>query len=160
PGRSRPRGRVCYAETTIPTLRAAREHLHRRTTRPRDDHRVFDTRGDQLLSLAQRHDAVAAAVDLSDPQSELRPRLRPGRAEYVHVAVRGVVVAARDRLSDGSLATTVFARRRHGLLAGRIAAARLGGKLPGPAARGRIGRQRLGGAASGVVARRADGGRL
>ena len=51
----------------------------------------------QLLPPAQRHDPVAAAGDLSDPQDELRARLRPDRPHHARLPAHRVAAAAAGR---------------------------------------------------------------
>src|SRR6185369_7031183 len=51
----------------------------------------------ELLPFAQRHDAVAGARALSDPQELLRLDLQPGRSHHPGLSVHGLHAAARGR---------------------------------------------------------------
>ncbi len=108
---------------------------------------------DQLLPHAERHDAVAAAVDLSDAQGELRARFRPGRPHHPDVPGDGIAAAADDRALHRPQAEALCARHRHGFHLLRPAAAVLRHQLSDAAAGGGDGRHRIVGVPSGILAR-------
>src|SRR5690349_12892400 len=58
---------------------------------------VCCTRSHQLLPLPQRHDAIAVACDLSDPEGLVSPRLYPDRPAHPDLSAHRLAVAAGDR---------------------------------------------------------------
>ena len=111
----------------------------------------------QLFALPQRHHAVADRIGVSDPEGQLRARLRPDRHDHAGVPVHRVAAAAGGRAFHRQEGAAVLARDRHGLYLLRPAAAQRRASIRHHPDRGGAGRTRLGGVPSGVGADRAAG---
>src|SRR5688572_15415814 len=84
-----------------------------------------DTCEPQLLSSIERSHAVAAAIDLSDAEADIRFELSSDRPDYARQSNHRLAVAAGERQLHGPTAATVLARHWDGIHADRHDAARL-----------------------------------
>ena len=82
-------------------------------------------RKSQFLPSAQRSDAVAAAIDLSDAEAGFRLELPADRPHHARQSNHRVLAAARHRRLHRPAAAAALARRGHGVYARRYDAARI-----------------------------------
>ncbi len=118
---------------------------------------IPDSRGDQLFPSAERHDSVAAAGDLSDPEEQFSSGFREGRADYSDYAADRVFAAAFDRALYRPQAEAVFPAVRDGIHAGGAGVAVDGFELRVHSDCGGADRDGVGRVSSGIVAGGADG---
>src|SRR6266404_5303369 len=98
--------------------------------------------GDQLLSFAERHSAVAAAGHLSPVAGYLPFRLWPDRADLIHDYVHGFVVAAARGVVHRPAPQAKFPGDRHGYYAHWAGGYRVVGLSSGVVPRGAHGVRR------------------
>ena len=134
---------------------AARRPLIRRR-RPAD--RLSGHLRDRVLPHAQRHDAVASAGDLSEPEEDLRSRFRPYRAGHPHLPGDLVAAAAARRPLHRQARRAVRAADRDDRDVPGTPAAGVREFLCAASGRCGDGRHRLVGVPSGEFARGAYGG--
>jgi hypothetical protein len=147
------------AATRIRCGRPRRRHPRPEWVASAGRHRLRRDSGDQLLPSAQRHDAVAAAGDLSRAEGPVRPEFRPDRPGDPGLPDYRLAAAAAGRALRRPPPDAARAAGRHTVQPRGPGGAVGRPQLSTLAPRGLSDGGRLVGVPSGILARGAHGGR-